>query len=367
MSFGFLSALLTGLLVAGCSTDKHTQQATSLDSILELHPGFHGVVLTGRMGEVEYFNAVGFKNPMRQIASDTSAIFELASVSKTFTATIILQLIAEHRIGLGDSLRRFFPELPYHGITIRHLLNHTGGLPDYQAVMDAHWDKSKVAGNEECLEYLSRYQPPILFQPGTAYAYSNTGYLLLASIAEQITDTPFDRLLSDRIFNPLGMESAALRTAPEKKANPDFAFGYIRDTVGGKFSPADSFPSSNYTIWLGNRRGPGRVSMRARDLFRFGVGILNHSMYPEIWRQEAFSPVQLPDGSVSQYGFGWEIWSNQTESNDRRHTYFGHLGDNPGYKSLLLLEPKSGRVLVLLSNSGYSRLEAMASEMIRTF
>ncbi|WP_332914191.1 serine hydrolase domain-containing protein [Algoriphagus boritolerans] len=132
-------------------------------------------------------------------------------------------------LSFEDPVEKYL-DIPYKGITIRHLLTHTSGLPDYQAIMDAHWDKSKVAGNSDILQYLNRYAPPMNFNPGEKYEYSNTGYVLLASIAEKVSGRDFVELAEEWIFNPLGMKDTGIRTLEEKAAVPNFAAG-ISKTV----------------------------------------------------------------------------------------------------------------------------------------
>jgi len=289
---------------------------------------------------------------------DTSAIFELASISKTFTAAVILRLVQEKRLTLDDPIERFLGEFPYKGITVRNLLNHTSGLPDYQEVMDLHWDKSKVAGNEDCIEYLKRYQPASLFQPGERYAYSNTGYLLLATIAERVSGVEFTALMRDRFLDPLGMDHTRFRTLEEKAALSRFAWGFIPDDKGELIS-ADSFPASNYTIWLGNRKGPGRISSTSSDLLKWDRSFYGSSLLDTALVAGAYQPARLLNDSLTAYGFGWEI----RQVNGRRMV--GHSGNNPGYRTLLLRDIKNNRTVILLSNNSYEKLDDLAAGCFR--
>lgn len=354
--------LLSLLILSGCRTKTSALRIGRIDSVMSRHPEFHGVLMLEREG-MSHAAAYGFKDPVRGVGSDTAAIFELASVSKTLTSTVILQLVSEGRLSLEDSLRAFFPELPYPGISIRQMLSHTSGLPDYQAVMDAHWDKNRVAGNEECIGYLSRFHPPVLFKPGSGYAYSNTGYLILASVAEKLTGRPFAALLKDRIFKPAGMSTAAMRTSEDKRVEGNFAYGFIRDSIGSGYAPADSFPSSNYTVWLANRRGPGRVSMKASDLVRFARSFVQSQLLEPTLIAQAFEPAHAASGELFEYGLGWELWNVPMDSSSDPVKWVGHLGDNPGYKTVLLLLPSGDRVMVLLSNNGYPEIERLAREL----
>jgi CubicO group peptidase (beta-lactamase class C family) len=220
--------------------------------------------------------------------------------------------------------------------------------------MDKHWDKSKVAGNKEILEYLNQYAPPILFTPGTRYEYSNTGYVLLASIAEKASGKDFIELCNNWIFLPLQMKSTRIRTLKEKAALPNFALGHIYVADHNFYQRADSFPSSNYTIWLGNRKGPGRISSTSSDLLKWDQALYTNKLVSQATLEEAFSSMRLNDGSFSHYGFGWELPDN---------TYKGrlvmHTGDNPGYHTQIVRNIGRNKTIVVLSNNAYEHMKEL--------
>ena len=204
------------ILLVSCQPKKTPATTQRLDSLMNSMEDFSGVLLVADQGKPIYHKAFGFLDFQNQTPLDTNAIFELASVSKQFTAMTIMMLQEEGKLNYDDSLKNFFPELPYRGITIRHLLNHTSGLPDYQATMDKHWDKSKVAGNKDCIAYLATYHPAKQFEPGAKYEYSNTGYLLLASIAERASGVDFISFIRERIFKKVGMPNTDIRSNEAK-------------------------------------------------------------------------------------------------------------------------------------------------------
>src|SRR5882672_9893431 len=239
-----------------------------LDSLFATVPDFSGVVLVADKGKPIYHKAFGFANAEVKQNVDTASIFELASVSKQFTALLVAMLQEEGKLKVDDPVEKYLT-LPYRGITIRHLLNHTSGLPDYQQLMDERWDKSRVAGNEDILLYLKKFHPPVFFEPGEKYLYSNTGYVLLGSIVEKASGKNFIAFSRERIFDPLDMTSTNIRTKKEKDSIANFALGYIFVPDKNKYVRADSFPSSNYTLWLGGRRGPGRISSTTSDLLKW--------------------------------------------------------------------------------------------------
>jgi CubicO group peptidase (beta-lactamase class C family) len=320
--------------------------------------GLSATILVAEKGKPVFFRAYGYKDFAKSIPLSPDDIFELASVSKQFTAMIIMMLEEQGRLGFDDSINRYI-RLPYQGITIRHLLNHTSGLPDYQSLMDQYWDKSQVAGNPEILTYLNRYAPPVHFEPGTRYEYSNTGYVLLGSIAEKVSGTDFVTLCTQWIFNRLHMSHTTIRSLSEKANRTDFAWGHIFVPERKSYVRADSFPASNYTIWLGNRKGPGRVSSTAQDLLLWDQALYGHQLISAKTIRKAFAPALLKDGTISYYGFGWMLDKNNSKT---RQVVF-HTGDNPGYATKIVRFLSKRRTLIVLCNNAFSDLPKLLEKL----
>ncbi|MFC3879862.1 serine hydrolase domain-containing protein [Algoriphagus namhaensis] len=308
--------------------------------------GFSGVVLVAEDGKVLFERATGYRSFEDQIALQTSDIFELASVSKQFTAMLVMMAKEKGLLNFDDPVEKFV-KIPYPEITIRQLLTHTSGLPDYQAIMDAHWDKSKVAGNPDILDYLRKYAPPRLFPPGEKYQYSNTGYVLLGSIVERATGKDFVVLSREWIFKPLGMENTDIRSLEEKAAVPNFAAGHIQDE-NGKYVNANKFRSSDYTVWLGNRKGPGRVSSNASDLLKWDQALYTDKLVSQETLEEAFTPFRLNDGTRSYYGFGWDL-----EPKSPFGRMVSHTGDNPGYRTIIVRYIEENKTIIILNNDAH--------------
>lgn len=355
-----LSTLLALLSLSwACSTSKPADPfyliRNQIDSLLATAPDFSGVVLVADKGQPIYHKAFGYLDFETKSPMDTSAIFELASVSKQFTAMIIMMLREEQKLDYDDAVEKYLPDLPYKGITIRHLLTHTSGLPDYQAIMDQHWDKSKVAGNEEILAYLNRYAPPAQFNPGEKYEYSNTGYVLLASIAEIASGQDFIELCRNRIFKPVTMTDTDIRSLEDKKAIKNFALGHIYVDEKKRFIRADSFPASNYTIWLGNRKGPGRISSTAQDLLLWDRALYRNQLVSQVTLKEAFQPMKLNNDSLSYYGFGWSV------NRDTLHPVVSHTGSNPGYATKIVRFIQHHKTLIVLCNNDLGRMDELVA------
>lgn len=332
-----------------------------IDSLWTVYSGkgLSGVLLVADQGRPVFYKASGYRTFADSVPLRRDDIFELASVSKQFTAMIIMRLQEKGLLQYDDLLDKYIT-LPYPGITLRHLLNHTSGLPDYQAIMDQHWDKSKVAGNEECIAYLRQYAPPALFSPGSRYQYSNTGYLLLASVAEKITGKNFIQLCRTWIFRPLKMKNTDIRSGAEKAALARFALGHIYVKDRDRYIRADSFPSSDYTIWLGNRRGPGRISSTAADLLKWDRALYQAKLVSRGTQEKAFAAASLTGGNLSDYGFGWDL---------RQDSVLGriveHNGDNPGYKTMITRYLDRKQTVILLCNNAHRGVEPLLKELER--
>ena len=328
-----------------------------LSNLLSREKDFNGVVLYAENGKTKFLKPFGYRNYNTAQPLKTTDIFELASLSKQFTSMIIMMLQEEGKLQYNDPVEKYLV-IPYRGITIRHLLTHTSGLPDYQEIMDTLWDKQKVAGNKDILEYLNQYAPPKVFEPGTKYEYSNTGYVLLASIAEKASGKDFIDLCRSRIFSPLNMHSTDIRTLEKKASTVNFALGHIYVKESERYVRADSFPSSDYTIWLGNRKGPGRISSTAEDLLKWDQALYSAKLVKVETLDLAFTPGTLNDGSSTNYGFGWMI-----QTNLKREKVIWHSGDNPGYKTRIMRYPASKQTLIVLCNNAYPEFESMMNKL----
>ena len=332
-------------------------QREKLDSLFASQKDFSGVVLIADNGKIVYEKAFGYREFENQIPLQKTDIFELASVSKQFTAMIIMMLKEKGLLNYDDSVNKYL-EIPYKGITIRNLLTHTSGLPDYQDIMDKYWDKSKVAGNPDCIEYLNKYAPPKHFEPGDKYEYSNTGYMLLASVAEKASGKDFIELCRKWIFKKLKMRSTDIRTLEAKKATKNFAIGHIYVEERNKWVRADSFPSSDYTIWLGNRKGPGRISSTATDLLKWDKALYTEKLIKQSTLQEAFTPMKLNDGTLSNYGFGWIVRTDPVLGK-----IIWHNGDNPGYKTQITRYIDKKKTMIILNNNAHRDFNAIIKQL----
>ncbi|TAH14670.1 MAG: class A beta-lactamase-related serine hydrolase [Runella slithyformis] len=318
--------------------------------------GFSGVALVAQNGKIVFYEATGKRHFETNTPLQKTDIFELASVSKQFTAMVVMMLQEKGKLQYDDPLDKYL-KVPYPNITVRQLLHHTSGLPDYQDIMDKHWDKTKVASNADIIDYLSRYAPPALFKPGEKYEYSNTGYVLLASVAEKASGQDFIELCRRWIFEPLNMTNTDIRTLEAKAKVSNFAAGHLKNEQG-QYINANQFHASDYTVWLGNRKGPGRISSTAEDLLKWDQALYTTQLINESTRNQAFSPAKLNSGMVSNYGFGWDI-----EQDTAGGRIVQHAGDNPGYRTIIVRCIDQGKTVIVLNNNAHEAMEPLTQAL----
>ena len=337
----YISLLLIFILFTDCN-EKNNFEQTFNNAVSQ---DFSGVILIASEGEIIFTGVNGKRDFENNIPLMQSDIFELASVSKQFTAMMIMMCEEKGMLDYDDLVEKYL-DIPYKGITIRNLLTHTSGLPDYQKIMDENWDKSKVAGNLEIIEYLNKYHTQILFPPGEEYKYSNTGYVLLGSIVEKVTGKDFVEMSKKWIFEPLKMENTSIRSNEEKKELDNLALGHKKDSLD-RFVNANKFLSSDYAIWLGNRKGPGRVSSNVFDLLSWDQALYTEKLVSKKTMEEAFSAYILNDKTPSYYGFGWRL------NKDLKNKIVSHSGSNPGYKTRIIRLLDQKKTILILSNNNF--------------
>lgn len=209
--------------------DKRNDLKTLFETLGERNQ-FNGAVLAAEDGGILYHHAFGYADlPEKRLLQENS-LFELASLSKPFTALAVVLLEEKGMLGYEDKVERWIPGFPYEGVTIRHLLNHTSGLPEYIECFFVNWDKSRVAVNQDVVDMLMNEQPPCYFAPNEDWLYSNTGYVLLAVLIEKASGMSYADFLKQHIFTPVGMANTRVynrRLRPEQI--DDYAYGYVYD------------------------------------------------------------------------------------------------------------------------------------------
>lgn len=343
-----LSAAL--LLAAGPSVQAQQAQLPQdkIDKLfrrLEKEAQYNGNVLVTDQGRVVFEKSYGMADLAKKKPLDRNSVFELASVSKQFTAAAILLLQQQGRLSIDDSLRRFFPQLPYNGITVRHLLHHTSGLPDYMTFLGQYGDTTKAfVDNNDVIAVMAKHKIPLHFQPGEKFEYSNTGYMMLGSIIEKVSGRSFGTYMEQQLFQPLGMNRTFIyrrRFRPGKVDN--YAFGYVNDK--GKYVLPDSTEENNYVIYLDGIFGDGTVNSTTGDLLKWDQALYGNRLFNGQTMQLMFEPGRLNNGKPTRYACGWIIDTTQSDG-----LAMSHGGGWPGYITYIVRHPEHRRTIILLRN-----------------
>ncbi|MBR4428258.1 MAG: beta-lactamase family protein [Clostridia bacterium] len=280
--------------------------------------GFTGAWLYAENGEIVSKGAAGPRDPGGTLPLTEDCVFDLASVSKQFTASAVMLLNRQGLLGLDDKITRFFPEIPYKCVTIRHLLNHTGGLPDYMAWLDKTAKKEHtIPGNDAIVRFLCECGEEPLFAPGEKWEYSNTGYCLLAQIVEKAAGVKFEDFLRDNIFVPAGMASTRVYHRRKDALTVDgLAYGMVLRPGSGRYLLPDDDPIFSEAVTCDGVNGDGLVHSSVTDLYRWDRALRAGKVLTKAEQLAMYTPGRLNSGAVSgdpsdedgdAYGFGWFV------------------------------------------------------------
>lgn len=297
-----------------------------------------------RAGRPVKIGAYGLSNVELDAAVRAETPFRIASVSKQFLATAALLLVGDGKLRLDDRVSKHVEDAPeaWAAITVRQLLTHTSGLRAESPGFDG------LAGQSNGELVRNAFGEPLLFAPGEKFSYSNLGYYVLAEVIEQAAGTPWPQFLAQRIFAPL--EMTATRTTNVFEIVPNRAAGYIyRDDVLTNARP------------LITVRASGALLTSVADLAKWEAALAAHALVPRVQQELMWTPTTLPDGTSTRYGFGW--WIDDV----RGHRRIRHGGTNPGFAAEISRFVDENLSVIVLTNGGCARPDAMAVDIADTF
>lgn len=264
-------------------------------------------------------------------------LFESASISKQFTAAAVLKLVEQGRLALTDTLKSFFPELPYEKVTIHHLLTHTSGIPEYFDFEVAFFsDTSVLLTNQALIELLAQKQPPTDFKPGDKFSYCNTNYVLLASIVALISGKSFEQFVTEQILVPANLQNTFFRTELSAKDSSVIAKGHLRNKEEVK------------PIYLDGTLGDKGIYTTVTDLYLWGQQLFKGKIISENSINMAASEQNYLSGNKKAteiYGYGLRI-----EENKNYGKLIFHGGLWRGFQNLYIYRPSDHCYIIFLSN-----------------
>lgn len=296
-----------------------------------LRSGFNGGILIAKNGNIIYEKYQG-KADLRDDDSITKETpFHIASTSKTFTATAILRLYQEHKLSLDDSLTKYFPGFPYEGITLKLLLSHRSGLPNYLYFMsNSDWDKSVYVTNQDVLNFMIREKPQRYYAPNQRFDYCNTNYLLLALIIEKVTGMSYPAYMQQKFFGPLHMEHSFVFTPNDSaRATPSF--------------------TARNTYWnndfLDHTYGDKNIYATPEDLLKWDQSFYTNQVLDTQLMKAAFTPYSFEKPSIHNYGYGWRLL---LLPNGKKVIY--HFGKWHGFNSAFARLTDEKATIIILGN-----------------
>ena len=349
------------------------QVASRIDAIFAPLAGASSpglAVLVRKDGRTVIERGYGLRELRTFVKIDSQTNFRLASCSKQFTAMSIMLLVHDGKLHYDDQLTDVFPDFPAYGkaITIRNLLNHTSGLPDYEDLMAAAetrnhapiWTPTRQIQDAEVLELLQE-ETAGKFAPGTQWSYSNSGYVVLGLVVAKMSGQPFGEFLRERIFTPLRM-SQTLAFEKGKNRVSQRAYGHSKEADVWKQTDQSS---TSATL------GDGGIYSSLTDLAKWDEALAQHTLLSEKEMQPALTPAQLsnsaqpkwpansdrPEGTPVSYGFGWFL------DPYRNHARMWHYGDTVGFHTYIQRFPADRLTIIILCNRTDLDPESLAAKV----
>jgi CubicO group peptidase (beta-lactamase class C family) len=308
--------------------------------------GFNGNVLVSKKGNVIYQKSFGFADYNSREQLDSNSVFDCGSIAKEFTSMGILLLKDKGKISYSDTLRKFFPQLPYTNVTIRQLLTHTSGMPDGFDLVTKYFDHTKIATNDDLIRLLATKKPALQFKPGENLMYSGTAFNLLASIIEKISGETYSAYMDEHIFKPLGMTHTQVANRP-RSANriAGYANGYVYSDNLKKYVKAADNDQYGWTTYLTGISGEGMIITTAGDLLKWDRTLKNHSLLIETTQQEMLTQQSEKVFPKVSFGYGIRVGKNDFGN------YVFHNGYYPGYLSMHMRYTDDDLTVIVLSNN----------------
>ncbi len=307
---------------------------------------FNGNVLVEKNGARVFEKSFGFANYEWDVPNTPEAKFRIGSITKQFTATLILQLVAEGKLDLDGKLSDYLPDYRKdtgEKVTIRQLLNHTSGIPSYTDIPHVWQDSLR---NHYSEDYFIRHfcSGDLTFAPGENFHYNNTGYYLLAVVLEKVTGKNFGELLKEKILNPAGMKETGIEGAEEiplKKA----ASGYVKKGFRLYKDPY---------IYMPNALGAGDMYSTVEDLAKWDKALYGNKILPEKFKKLMFTPNKFG------YGFGWFI---PPKREGVKSQIVWHTGGINGFNTIIYRDLSDSTLIILFNNTGIAPLYQMATKI----
>lgn len=346
--------LLTLLFIALISATAAFAQdkAQKIDALLKNYYDYgqlNGSVLVSENGKVIYKKGFGMANMEWEIPNQPDTRFRIASVTKQFTATLILQLVEEGKIKLDGKITDYLPDYRKDTgdrVTIHQLLNHTSGIPSYTGLPGFFQNESRTPYNVK--DFVKKFASGDLeFEPGSKFSYNNSAYFLLGAIIEQITGKPYAKVLQERIFDPVGM----------KDSGYDDDSPLIKKRAAGYQRTPNGYENAPYLDML-LPYAAGSIYSTVEDLYKWDQALYDTKILSEASKNLMFTP------GLSNYGYGFGISDRPIGKTAQKTKIVQHSGGINGFNSLLTRAVEQKHLVVILDNVGLGRYQGKITDSI---
>jgi CubicO group peptidase (beta-lactamase class C family) len=313
------------------------QKAKKIESFFETlatKQNFHGTVLISYNEHVLFKGAFGYQDPgKKKHALKLNSVYQLASVSKQFTAAAILKLAEQGKLNLEDSIQKFYPNFPYKNISIKLLLQHRGGLSNYTYFSEKYSDRKTPLTNQGVVEMMIKHQPPVYFFPDRRMDYSNTGYVLLAAIVEKVSGKTFKKYMEEDIFKPLGMKHTHVLDVNNLG---DFNYVDAHDKWGAKVRHD----------YLDGTTGDKGIYSTVDDMHTWDRVLYSGKFLSDSTLDSMYMPGSKKLEGPFNYAFGWRTYT--LESGE---VIVYHGGWWNGFKTFFMRDLENRHSIIILCNN----------------
>lgn len=322
-----LSAIFTGSL------------SNSIDSLMseyETRFRFNGSVFVAYRGMPVYHEQFGYADFDSKTPISKDIPFQLASVSKQFTAVSIMMLVEDGKLDYTDTVSNIIPEFPYPRVTIEQLLHHTAGMPNYMWLLEHKWDQRKKAYNSDIIRLMNKNGTNLYFRPGYRYDYSNTGYAVLAYVVDVVSGMPFPDFIDQRIFTPLKMENSFVYSNAREQDYPDKLKGYYRRWR--RYYPIKETLHDGIV-------GDKGIYSTAEDLFKWDQALYSTKLISDSSKARAFQPLKIRKRWEYPYGYGFRL-----KTVDSKRVVY-HTGLWEGFRTNLMRYVEDKNTIIVLNHT----------------
>jgi CubicO group peptidase (beta-lactamase class C family) len=309
-----------------------------------------------RKGKVIAAKGYGYANVELSVPVTSETIFQSGSVGKQFTATAVMLQVEDGKLALDDSITKYFTDAPpsWRPITVRNLLTHTSGIPDYETQGANASDGTKVVDyrrdyTEEEMTKIA-YSMPLGFAPGSRWRYSNTGYVLLGILIHKVSGRFYGDVLKDRIFTPLGMKTARIISEADIVLHRAAGYRLVNGDLKNQEWVSPSLDST----------ADGSLYLSTLDFIAWDRGLRAHAVLkPQSWAQ-IYTPVTLTSGKTYPYGFGWDVGESQGGP------WYHHGGSWQGFKTYISRYLADDLTIVVLTNLANADPDRFVDDVAKT-